>query len=185
MFLRIERAVRYSRVDVNHWLGEPRVRRYSPARDGARASGSRNNTKAHRPGYRHADGRIRRVLLVAPEWVDGDAWRGVVSRLAGAALVAEASGEAVGMLAPLGVPDPMLARYRGEGRCWTTILHATGDIRKVSLWLGHAEIRTTEAYLRASPAEKLAVLEANVPPSIRPGIFSGAKDDLMRVLGGK
>ena len=71
-------------------------------------------------GYRHADGRIRRVLLVAPEWVDGDAWRSVVSRLAGAALVAEASGEAVGMLAPLGVPDPMLARYRGEGRCWTS-----------------------------------------------------------------
>ena len=24
------------------------------------------------------------------------------------------------MLAPLGVPDPMLARYRGEGRCWTS-----------------------------------------------------------------
>ena len=72
-------------------------------------------------GYRHADGRIRRVLLVAPECVDGDAWRGVVSGLAGAALVAEASGEAVGMLAPLGVPDPMLARYRGEGRCWTSV----------------------------------------------------------------
>ena len=71
-------------------------------------------------GYLHADGRIRRVLLVAPACVDGDAWRSVVSRLAGAALVSEASGEAVGMLAPLGVPDPMLARYRGEGRCWTS-----------------------------------------------------------------
>ena len=70
---------------------------------------------------RTLDGRIRRVLLVAPECVDGDAWRGVVSGLAGAALVAEASGEAVGMLAPLGVPDPMLARYRGEGRCWTSM----------------------------------------------------------------
>ena len=71
-------------------------------------------------GYLHADGRIRRVLLVAPEWVDGDAWRSVVSRLAGAALVAEASGEAVGMLAPIAEPDPMLARYCGEGRCWTS-----------------------------------------------------------------
>ena len=68
----------------------------------------------------HADGRIRRVLLVAPACVDGDAWRSVVSRLAGAALIAEASGEAVGMLAPLAEPDPMLARYRGEGRCWTS-----------------------------------------------------------------
>ena len=71
-------------------------------------------------GYRHADGRIRRVLLVAPECVDEDAWRSVVSRLPGAALVAEASGETLGMLAPLGVPDPMLARYRGTGRCWTS-----------------------------------------------------------------
>ena len=26
VFLRIERAVRYSRVDVNHWLGKPLVR---------------------------------------------------------------------------------------------------------------------------------------------------------------
>ena len=65
------------------------------------------------------------------------------------------------------------------------ILHATGDIRKVSLWLGHADIKTTEVYLRASPAEKLGILAANAPPSIRPGTFSGAKDDLMRVLGGK
>ena len=71
-------------------------------------------------GYLHADGRIRRVLLVAPECVDGDAWRSVVSRLAGAALVSEASGEAVGMLAPIAEPDPMLDRYRGEGRCWTS-----------------------------------------------------------------
>ena len=66
-----------------------------------------------------------------------------------------------------------------------TILHATGDIRKVSLWLGHANIKTTEAYLRASPAEKLRILETNVPPSIRPGTFPGATDSLMRVLGGR
>ena len=64
-----------------------------------------------------------------------------------------------------------------------TILHATGDIRKVSLWLGHADIKTTESYLRASPAEKLGILENNLPPSIRPGTFRGVKDDLMSVLG--
>lgn len=69
---------------------------------------------------RHADGRIRRALVVAPWFVDEDAWRSVVSRLAGASLVAEAGGGAVGILAPLGGPDPMLARYRGEGRCWTS-----------------------------------------------------------------
>ena len=71
-------------------------------------------------GYRHADGRIRRVLAVAPWFVDEDAWGSVVSRLAGAALVEEPGGETVGMLAPIAEPDPMLARYRGQGRCWTS-----------------------------------------------------------------
>ena len=65
------------------------------------------------------------------------------------------------------------------------ILHATGDIRKVSLWLGHADIRTTEMYVRASPAEKLGILAANTPPSIRPGSFPGVRDSLMALLGGK
>ena len=71
-------------------------------------------------GYRHADGRIRRVLLVAPECVDEDVWRSVVSRLPGTALVAQASGEAYGMLGPLSDTDPMLARYRGTGSRWTS-----------------------------------------------------------------
>lgn len=65
------------------------------------------------------------------------------------------------------------------------ILHATGDIRKVSLWLGHADLKSTEAYLRASPAEKLEILETNAPPSNRPGDFPGAKDSLMSFLGGQ
>ena len=66
-----------------------------------------------------------------------------------------------------------------------TVLHATGDIRKVSLWLGHADTKTTELYLRASLAEKLKILAANTPPSIRPGKFPGAQDSLMRLLNGK
>ena len=35
------------------------------------------------------------------------------------------------------------------------VLQATGDIRKVALWLGHDDIQTTEVYLRADPTEKL------------------------------
>ena len=66
-----------------------------------------------------------------------------------------------------------------------TILHATGDVRKVSLWLGHADIKTTEAYLRASPVEKLEILQNNPPPSIRPGTFRGVQDDLMSVLSAR
>ena len=71
-------------------------------------------------GYRHGDGNIRRVLLVAPVCVDEDGWRSVVSRVPGAPLVTEASGDAFGMLAPLPHTDPMLARYRGTGRRWTS-----------------------------------------------------------------
>ena len=40
-------------------------------------------------GHRHADGRVRRVMLTAPLGVPGDAWADVVARLAGAPLVRE------------------------------------------------------------------------------------------------
>ena len=50
-------------------------------------------------------------------------------------------------------------------------LEATHDLRKVSLWLGHATIRTTEMYTRVDPAEKLESLDAMVPPSLRRGRF--------------
>ena len=40
------------------------------------------------------------------------------------------------------------------------MLKATRDIRKVALWLGHADIRTTEIYLRVDPSEKLEAVEA-------------------------
>jgi len=66
-----------------------------------------------------------------------------------------------------------------------TILRATGDTRKVSLWLGHADTKTTESYLRASPAEKLEILKASTPPSIQPGKFPGAQDAVMNLLNRK
>jgi integrase/recombinase XerD len=51
------------------------------------------------------------------------------------------------------------------------MLQATRDIRKVALWLGHADIRTTEIYLRVDPSEKLEVMEAVLPPGLRRGRF--------------
>ena len=39
--------------------------------------------------------------------------------------------------------------------CAMIILQATQDIRKVSLWLGHATLTTTEIYTRGDPTEKL------------------------------
>jgi integrase len=57
----------------------------------------------------------------------------------------------------------------------------TGDIRKVSLWLGHADIQTTEAYLRADPTEKLEAMGTMVPPTLKRGQFR-APDKLIASL---
>ncbi|WP_275190963.1 hypothetical protein [Bradyrhizobium sp. CSA112] len=45
------------------------------------------------------------------------------------------------------------------------VLQATGDIRKVSLWLGHATLTTTEVYTRGDPTEKLDAMEASCRPT--------------------
>jgi integrase/recombinase XerD len=67
--------------------------------------------------------------------------------------------------------------------CATHTLAATGDIRKVALWLGHASIQSTEAYLRADPDEKLAVLAAHAAPTILAGKFRRPSDALLAMLG--
>lgn len=67
--------------------------------------------------------------------------------------------------------------------CAMTILQATGDIRKVSLWLGHADLQTTQVYLRADPTEKLAALDATLPPVLRRGAFR-PPDELIASLKG-
>ena len=66
--------------------------------------------------------------------------------------------------------------------CAMHTLAATGDVRKVALWLGHASMQSTEHYLRADPAEKLAVLAAHGPPAIKAGRFRPPSDKLMAVL---
>ena len=63
------------------------------------------------------------------------------------------------------------------------VLQATGDIRKVSLWLGHASIEATEIYLRADPTEKLEAIDAMVPPTLKRGQFR-APDKLIASLHG-
>jgi integrase/recombinase XerD len=65
--------------------------------------------------------------------------------------------------------------------CALTMLQATRDIRKVALWLGHADIRTTEIYLRVDPSEKLEAVEAVVPLGLRRGRFK-APDALITSL---
>jgi site-specific recombinase XerD len=65
--------------------------------------------------------------------------------------------------------------------CAMIVLQATGDIRKVSLWLGHATLTTTEVYTRGDPAEKLDAIEAIVPPHLRRGTFQPT-DKLLALL---
>ena len=65
--------------------------------------------------------------------------------------------------------------------CAMHTLLATHDIRKVSLWLGHATLQSTEIYLRADPTEKLEALAAVLPPMLRRGRFK-APDKLLAML---
>jgi integrase/recombinase XerD len=61
------------------------------------------------------------------------------------------------------------------------ILQATKDLRKVSLWLGHANTQTTEMYTRVDPSVKLELVESIVPPTLRSGRFK-ASDKLIASL---
>ena len=65
--------------------------------------------------------------------------------------------------------------------CALTVLEATKDLRKVSLWLGHANMQTTEIYTRVDPSVKLEALESFVPPKLRSGRFK-ATDELIAAL---
>jgi integrase/recombinase XerD len=65
--------------------------------------------------------------------------------------------------------------------CALLMLQATRDIRKVALWLGHADIRTTEIYLQVDPSEKLEAVEAVLPLGLRRGRFK-APDALIASL---
>lgn len=65
--------------------------------------------------------------------------------------------------------------------CAQHMLRATRDIRKVALWLGHANIQSTEIYLRADPTDKLEALAAASSPALQPGTFS-PPDKLIAML---
>lgn len=65
--------------------------------------------------------------------------------------------------------------------CALTILQATKDLRKVSLWLGHSSMKTTEIYTRADPSVKLEALELVIAPKLRTGRFK-ATDQLIAML---
>lgn len=65
--------------------------------------------------------------------------------------------------------------------CAITVLQATNDLRKVSLWLGHANMQTTEIYTHTGTSVKLEALESMVAPKLRSGRFK-ATDKLIASL---
>ena len=73
--------------------------------------------------------------------------------------------------------SPHLLRHS----CALTVLQATKDLRKVSLWLGHAHLQTTEIYTRTDPSIKLEALESVMAPKLRSGRFR-ASDKLIASL---
>ena len=68
--------------------------------------------------------------------------------------------------------DKQISPHVLRHTCAMMIYQATGDLRKVALWLGHAHMQTTEIYLRADPMEKLDAIETVTPPSLKRGRFS-------------
>ena len=57
-----------------------------------------------------------------------------------------------------------------------------GDVRKVSIMLGHLGLKSTEIYVRTDALERLEVLETRTAPQIRKGRFDDAPDRLVTML---
>ena len=100
--------------------------------------------------------------------------RGFAKRLA---VHAQTAAQNVPSIAQKNV-SPHLVRHA----CALHTLEATGDVRKVSLWLGHSSLQTTEMYLRSDPTDKLDTLDKWRPLSLRKGVFKGVQDELLAML---
>lgn len=80
-----------------------------------------------------------------------------------------------------GLADKHVTPHVLRHTCAMHTLQATGDVRKVSLWLGHATVKSTEIYLHADPTEKLEMLNGPRMPDLRPGRFR-PPDKLLAML---
>ena len=138
------------------------------------------------PLWKETRRTLRDWLTVRPESADrhlflnamgtGMTRRGFAKRLA---LHAQTAARSVPSITGKTV-SPHLLRHA----CALHTLEATGDVRKVSLWLGHSSVQTTEMYLQADPTDKLDTLEKWRPPSLRKGTFNGVQDELLAMLAG-
>lgn len=64
-----------------------------------------------------------------------------------------------------------------------SLLHARVDVAVIALWLGHADIRSTDAYIHADLTIKERALALTTPPSVRGGRYR-PPDKLLAFLEG-
>ncbi len=138
------------------------------------------------PLWKETRRSLRDWLAVRPKSADrhlflnamgtGMTRRGFAKRLS---LHAQTAAHSVPSIAGKTV-SPHLLRHA----CALHTLEATGDVRKVSLWLGHSSVQTTEMYLQADPTDKLDTLRRWRPPSLKKGKFKGVQDELLAMLAG-
>lgn len=142
-------------------------------------------------------GRRERVLPLWKETVTAlRAWLAIRESVPAPELFLNARGQSVSRagfeyilakhVASAAEHEPSLSKKRISPHvlrhtCAMHTLQATHDVRKVSLWLGHATLQSTEVYLRADPTEKLEALAAMTPPGIKRGRFR-APDKLLSML---
>ena len=82
------------------------------------------------------------------------------------------------------MPQPSVRRadlFSVVGTLLSTSLHAGVDTAVIALWLGHADIRSTNAYLHADMAIKQKALDLTTPASTPPGRYRPA-DPLLAFL---
>ena len=62
--------------------------------------------------------------------------------------------------------------------CAMSLLQAGVDTAVIALWLGHADIRSTNAYLHADMTIKRRALERTTPATAKPGRYRPADKTL-------
>jgi len=86
--------------------------------------------------------------------------------------------QAVDIVAPISC-----ARDSRHSCALHTLDAVDNDLRKVSMYLGHASLKSTEPYVRGDLIERLRALAARVPPQLRKGNFKSPSDPLLALLG--
>jgi site-specific recombinase XerD len=62
-----------------------------------------------------------------------------------------------------------------------TLLHEGVDVAVIALWLGHADIRSTDAYIHADMTIKEKALARTTPTTSKPGRYQ-PRDQLLAFL---